>query len=45
MYNDQKNDCFELVLNVFFTQFSPITKKWKETQDYCMERLISMYDK
>lgn len=27
MYNDQENDCFELVLNMFFTQFSLITKK------------------
>lgn len=37
MYNDQENDCFELVLNMFFTQFPLITKKWKETQEYCME--------
>lgn len=26
MYNDQENDCFELVLNMFFTQFSLILK-------------------
>lgn len=27
MYNDQENDCFELVLNIIFTQFPLITKK------------------
>lgn len=39
MYNDQENDCFELVFNMFFTQFPLITKKM-EGNSRILHRMI-----
>lgn len=33
MYNDQENDRFELVLNMFFTQFSLILKNERKLKN------------